>query len=102
MGQFTVDPDSFGPLADQLRHSAADLETAWAPVLQQSQSLHFGRGDDLISPLIQVSIQGAVALVDSCMKSSAKALTGYAGGLQQMGATYRQAEEHTTSLLTPR
>jgi hypothetical protein len=63
--------------------------------------VQFGRGDDVLSPLIQVSIQGAVALVDSCMQTSATALSDYADGLAQMGKTYREVEDGTKTLMTP-
>ncbi len=101
MTGFTVDPDTFGPLAGQLRQVADQLQTAWEPVRQQSLSVQFGRGDDVVSPLIQVSLQGAVSLVDSCLASSAKALHGYADGLEAMGKTYAEAEHGTTTMLKP-
>ncbi len=97
---FTVDPQSFGPVAEELRHVGAQLSAVWAPVRSQSDGLQFGRGDDVLSPLIQVSIQGAVALVDSCVRTCADALSGYADGLEQMGRTYQQAEDGTASLLS--
>jgi hypothetical protein len=99
MGGFTVDPDTFAPTADQLRQAGAQLTSAWDPVMQQSQSVRFGT-DDVVSPLIQVSIQGAVALVDSCVKSSVEALNGYADGLENMGKTYAEAETGTTTMMT--
>jgi hypothetical protein len=99
MAGFTVDPDSFAPLGAQLRASGDQLQSSWEPVLEQSQSVRFGRGDDVVSPLIQVSIQGAVALVDSCVKSSVEALSGYADGLESMGRTYSDAEQGNKTLM---
>jgi hypothetical protein len=101
MAGFTVDPDSFGPVAEQLRQAGTELTGAWEPVRAQSQALQFGRGDDVLSPLIQVSLHGAVSLVDSCMQTSATALGGYADGLTQMGRTYQEAEAGTKTMMTP-
>lgn len=100
-GGFTAQPESFPPSAQQIRQAGQQLAAAWAPVKDQSESVPFGRGDDMVSPLIQVSLQGAIALVDSCVASSAKALAGYADGLQAMGETYTQAEQDTTTMLKP-
>ena len=101
MGGFTVEPESFGPVAAQLRQAGEQLQSSWEPVRSQSASVRFGRGDDVVSPLIQVSIEGAVALVDSCLKSCTTALHGYADGLDSMGRTYTDVEQSTTSMLKP-
>jgi hypothetical protein len=101
MAGFTVDPDSFAPLAAQLRQAADQLQSSWEPVKQQSGSVRFGRGDDVLSPLIQVSLEGAVSLVDSCLASSVDALHGYADGLESMGTTYADTEQGTTSMMKP-
>lgn len=98
MSGFTVQPESFAPVAAQLREAAAQLQEAWAPVRSASQGVHYGAGTDLVSPLIQVSLQGAVSLVDSCLSSSASALHGYADGLEQMGRTYDGAELDNAAL----
>lgn len=101
MAGFTVDPDSFAPTAQQLRQAGSQLESSWGPVMNQSQSVHFGGGDDVLSPLIQVSLQGAVALVDSCIKSSVEALNGYADGLESMGKIYAAVEQGNKSMMKP-
>ncbi len=99
-GAFTVQPESFDPTAAQLRQVCDGLQAGWEPVRSESQAVKFGRGDDMVSPLIQVSLQGAVALVDSCISSSAKSLHGYADGLVSMGKTYADAEHTNNSLMT--
>jgi hypothetical protein len=53
----------------------------------------------VLSPLIQVSLEGAVSLVDSCIRSSVAALAGYADGLEAMGRTYAGAEQGTTAIM---
>jgi hypothetical protein len=98
---FTVSPESLGPVAAQLRQAGAQLEASWQPVVGQSQSVRFGRGDDVVSPLIQVSLEGAVSLVDSCIRSCTTALNGYADGLESMARTYTDAEQHTNVIFKP-
>lgn len=97
---FTVDPDSFEPVAGQLRAVAGQLDSEWAPVKAQTQEVKFGRGDDPVSPLIQVSLQAAIELVDSSVTSSSKALHSYADGLQRMGRTYHDTESSTTQMMS--
>jgi hypothetical protein len=99
MSGFTVDPASFAPVAAQLRQAGAALQTAWEPVRGASQAVQFGAGTDVVSPLIQTSLAGAVALVESCIASSAKSLQGYADGLERMGRTYGDAEQNNAALL---
>lgn len=99
MTGFTVTPDSLPPLADQLRQVATDLVAQWGPVREQSLAVHFGRGDDMVSPLIQISIQGAVALLDSCVSTSADALNGYATGLEKMAKTFGENEQNIVTLI---
>ncbi len=101
MAGFTVSPESLGPVAAQLRQAGEQLDAGWQPVISQSRSVRFGRGDDVVSPLIQVSLEGAVSILDSCVKSCTTALSGYADGLESMAQTYSDAEQQTTGLLTP-
>jgi hypothetical protein len=71
----------------------------WEPVRQQSGEVKFGRGDDVLSPLIQLSLEGAVMLVDDCINSSAEVLSAFGDGLEQMGATYSDAEQGSDELM---
>lgn len=96
---FSVSPDSFAPVAGQLHDIAGQLDTAWEPVKSQTQAVRFGRGDDPVSPLIQVSLQAAVQLVDSSITSSSRSLHSYAAGLQRMGSTYHETEHATTQMM---
>lgn len=101
MAGFQVTPESFAPVAGQMRDVANQLIQAWQPVATQSQGVQFGRGDDIVSPLIQVSLQGAVALVNSSINSAAEALGSYADGLDAVGQLYLDTEQGTTSMLSP-
>lgn len=98
MTGFVAQPDSFPPAARQLRACAADLVTGWSAVRAQSLAVRFGRGDDVLSPLIQVSLEGAVALVEDCLSSCAEALSDFADGLEEMGRTYREIDDASTAL----
>ena len=97
MSGFTVQPESFAPVAAQLRAAADGVTSAWAPVRGSSQAVRCGSTDQ-VSPLIQVSLQAAVSLVDSCLSSAAAALHGYADGLEHMGRSYDGAEVETSAL----
>jgi len=101
MTGFVTQPESFRPAAQGLRSAAEQLATAWAPVRAQSVAVRFGRGDDVLSPLIQVSLEAAVAMVDDCLTSSAQALADVADGLEQMGQTYRAADDEAAVLFGP-
>ena len=98
-GEFQVRPSTFAPAAAQLRQVAQQLVTMWEPVKQQSGEVKFGRGDDILSPLIQVSLEGAVMLVDDCIQSSAEVLSAFGDGLEAMGINYQEAEQGTDELM---
>jgi hypothetical protein len=89
---FSAAPDSFPNAANRLRVVAQGVLDAWAPARQHTLGVRFGRGDDLLSPLIQVSLSSAVRLIDSSLSTSAQALAEAADALEQMGATYQEAD----------
>jgi len=91
-GGFSAAPDSFPNAANRLRAVAQEVLDAWAPARAQTLGIRFGRGDDLLSPLIQVSLASAVRLIDSSLSTSAQALADTAGALEQMGATYQDVD----------
>jgi len=91
-GGFSAVPDSFPNAATRLRAVAQGVLDAWAPARAQTLGVRFGRGDDLLSPLIQVSLSSAVRLIDSSLATSAQALADTADALEQMGATYQDAD----------
>ncbi len=97
-GGFTTQPESFAPAAQQFRAVADQLGSLWMPVREQSTAVRFGRGDDVLSPLIQVSLEAAVGLVDDSLSSCAEALADFADGLEQMGRTYQETDEAATAL----
>jgi hypothetical protein len=98
-GEFQVQPSTFAPAASQLRQVAQQLVTMWEPVRQQTGEVKFGRGDDILSPLIQVSLEGATMLVDDCIQSSAEVLSAFGDGLEAMGANYQAAEQSADELM---
>jgi hypothetical protein len=98
-GGFSVQPESFAPAAQQLSSAAEQLLSQWAPLRAQTEAVRFGRGDDPVSPLIQVSLAGAVSLVENCMSSTAKVLGQVATGLEKMGKNYQEVEEGTDAAI---
>lgn len=100
-GGFTVVPESLTDASGRMRGIAEQLGPAWQPVAQQTQSIPFGRGDDIVSPLIQVSLQGALAMVDSCIRSSTEALSDYADGLDSMAEVFASTEASTRTMIGP-
>jgi uncharacterized protein YukE len=95
-GKFSVQPDSFTPAANQLRGVAEQIVSAWEPVREQSAAVRFGRGDDVLSPLVQVSLEAAMSLVDETMNTCSQALADYADGLEDMGKTYQDTDDLIT------
>jgi hypothetical protein len=95
---FTVSPETFAPVSAQLRQAADQLQSAWSPVRGASQSVHYGSGTDMVSPLIQTSLNAAVQLVDSCVSTSMRALHGFADGLDSMSRTYSGTEQGNTEM----
>jgi hypothetical protein len=98
MTGFNVEPETFPPAAGQLRDAGSRLQAAWEPVKGVTQGVHFGSGTDMVSPLIQTSLAAAVEIVESCVTSSMKSLSGYADGLESMGYTYTETEQQTSAL----
>lgn len=102
MSGFSVEPASFSPAAQEFRAVAQRLTQLWEPVRAQSAAVRFGRGDDILGPLIQVSLAGAVALVEECLSSCAEALGDYADGLELMGRRYQESDDAATDLFRAR
>lgn len=90
---FTAVPESFPVAADTLRRVAAGVVEAWAPVREQTLAVHYGRGDDVLSPLVQLTLSSAADLVGRSVATTAVHLTEAADALEQMGATYAATDE---------
>jgi len=91
-GGFHVVPASFPVAANGLRDVAQGILDAWSPVREQTAAVRFGRGDDLLSPLIQVSLTSAVGLIDASMSTTAQHLAEAADALEVMGRRYEQVD----------
>lgn len=101
MTGFTADPESLSAAAQQMRQVAQQLVPAWQPVAQQTESVRFGEGYDIVSPLIQATLMGALQIVNSCVATSTDALNDYADGLESMAKTYGDTESGITAMLRP-
>lgn len=91
-GGFQVAPESFPAAANRMRDVAQGIIDAWAPVRGQTTAIRYGRGDDLLSPLIQVSLSSAVGLIDRCVSTTAQHLSEAADALEVMGKQYEQSD----------
>lgn len=91
-GGFQVVPESFPAAANRLREVAQGILDAWSPAREQAIAVRYGRGDDLLSPLIQVSLTSAVQLIDASMSTTAQHLVEVADALELMGGRYEQAD----------
>lgn len=99
MNGFSAIPESFGPGAAQIRQAADALTAQWSQVAGETQAVRFGPGYDAVSPLIKVSIESALGLLEECMTSSADALRGFADGLEIMGEIYATSEQEVGELM---
>lgn len=91
-GGFQVVPESFPTAANRMREVAQGVVDAWAPVRAQTTAIRYGRGDDLLSPLIEVSLSSAVGLIDGCVSTTAQHLAEAADALEVMGKQYEQSD----------
>lgn len=99
-GGFHVAPESFPTAANRLRDVAQGVLDAWGPVREQTAAIRYGRGDDLLSPLIQVSLASAVRLIETSVSTTAQHLDQAASGLELMGLQYQQADADVEQSLT--
>jgi hypothetical protein len=53
---------------------------------------------DMVAPLIQMTLMGAVAVADSCFGSSHEALGSHADGLHNMAKQYQTTEDDTSAM----
>ena len=90
---FTAVPESFPVAADTLRRVAAGVVEVWGPVREQTLGVHYGRGDDVLSPLVQITLASAANLVERSVATTAEHLVEAADALEQMGATYARTDE---------
>lgn len=97
MSGFRVDPDDFHAAAGALEQSGADLHEQWQQLKQETMSIRFGE-TDMVAPLIQMTLMGAVMIADSCFGTSKDALTGHSGALRSAATQYASAEETSTAL----
>ena len=90
---FTAVPESFPVAADELRRVAAGVVDAWTPVREQTLGVHYGRGDDLLSPLVQVTLGSAAGLVERSVATTVDHLLEAADALETMGTTYARTDD---------
>lgn len=94
---FQITPDDLHQTGAAMEQAGGDLHTQWQVLKQQTASIKFGT-TDMVSPLIQMTLMGAVAIADSCFGSSKDALAGHADALRSAAGHYADAESNTTGL----
>jgi len=99
MAGFSVNPDDLHTAGDTLVQAGGDLHQQWQQLKAQTMAIHFGQ-TDMVAPLIQMTLMGAVAIADSCFGTSHEALGSYSDGLRTMAKHYEDAEDQTMSLFT--
>ncbi|WP_375498906.1 hypothetical protein [uncultured Jatrophihabitans sp.] len=97
MPGFTVRPDDLHRAGQALEQSGRDLHEQWQALKARTQSIKFGT-TDTVSPLIQMTLMGAVLIADDCFGSSKGALTNHAAALQNAAGHYSNAEATNVGL----
>jgi hypothetical protein len=96
---FQIDPEALHTTGAAMEQAGGDLHSQWEALKQQTTSIKFGT-TDMVAPLIQMTLMGAVAIADSCFGSSKDALGGHADALRNAAGHYADAESNTTSLFS--
>ncbi|HYU65643.1 MAG TPA: hypothetical protein VEK09_02730 [Jatrophihabitantaceae bacterium] len=97
MAGFLVNPDDFHTTGDALVQAGGDLHQQWEQLKAQTMGIKFGQ-TDMVAPLIQMTLMGAIAVADSCFGTSHQALGTYSDGLHTMAKHYQDAEENSATL----
>jgi hypothetical protein len=101
MTGFSVTPEDFHATGGSLEQAGGDLYTQWQQLKQQTLAIHFGT-TDMVSPLIQMTLMGAVSIADSCFGTSKDALASHSSALSQAANHYSEAETNSSALFKAR
>jgi hypothetical protein len=99
MAGFTIQPDDLHTTGQALDQAGGDLHTQWQQLKAQTLAIRYG-STDAISPLIQMTMLGAVAIADSCFGSSRDAMSGHAQALRSAAQHYTDAEASSSALFS--
>lgn len=99
MTGFSVTPDDFHTTGASMQQAGEDLHGQWQQLKAETQAIKFG-STDMVSPLIQMTLMGAVAIADSCFGTSKGALDSHSEALRNAAGHYSDAETKTSSMFT--
>jgi hypothetical protein len=91
MPGFTIQPDDLHAAGQSLEQAGGDLHEQWQALKARTQSIKFG-STDTVSPLIQMTLMGAVLIADDCFGSSKNALANHSTALRNAATHYADAE----------
>jgi uncharacterized protein YukE len=97
MGEFTVRPEDLQTAGKAMDAAGGDLHQQWQQLKAATSAIKFG-STDMVSPLIQMTLMGAVAIADSCFGSSKDALTNHSDALHNAAQHYSDAEASSAAL----
>jgi len=97
MTGFSVDPEQLRAAGKTMDQAGTDLHAQWQQLKARTESIHFGT-TDTVSPLIQMTLMGAVAIADSCFGTSKDAMTSHSDALHSAAGHYENAETQTASM----
>jgi uncharacterized protein YukE len=97
MGEFTVRPEDLQTAGKSMDAAGGDLHQQWQQLKAATQAISFG-STDTVSPLIQMTLMGAVAIADSCFGTSKDSLTGHSEALHSAAQHYADAEAKSAAL----
>jgi len=100
MTGFSIDPDHLRTAGKAMDQAGGDLHAQWQQLKARSQAIKFGT-TDTVSPLIQMTLMGAVAIADSCFGTSKDAMTSHSDALHRSAQHYQDAETQNASMLKP-
>jgi uncharacterized protein YukE len=94
---YSVTPDDLHAAGAAMDQAGGNLHAQWEQLKAQTMAIQFGQ-TDVVAPLIQMTLMGAVAVADSCFGSSHDALGSHADGLRKMATQYQSTEDDTSSM----
>jgi len=97
MTGFTIDPEHLRAAGKSMSQAGEDLHQQWQQLKAKTEAIKFGT-TDTVSPVIQMTLMGAVAIADSCFGTSKDAMGSHSDALHSAAGHYADAETQVTSM----
>ena len=97
MTGFSIDPEHLRTAGKSMGQAGQDLHSQWQQLKAKTSAIKFGT-TDMVSPVIQMTLMGAVAIADSCFGSSKDALGSHSDALHSAADHYATAESQTSAM----